>query len=54
MPKKPPRREAPISDGRDLLVDELTDEDGRKFRDLDRVGAMTPDTDAEKPARKPR
>jgi hypothetical protein len=53
MPKDPNEREAPITDGRGLFADELTDREGRKVRDLDRVGAMTPDTDSEDRAKRP-
>ncbi len=52
MPKNPNDREAPITDARGLMADELTDHEGRKIRDLDRVGAMTPDTDSEEGAKR--
>jgi hypothetical protein len=51
MPRAPEEREAPITDARGLVRDELTDREGRKVRDLDRVGAMTPDTDSENGAK---
>lgn len=52
MPKDPNEREAPITDARGIIADDLTDREGRKVRDLDRVGAMTPDTDSENGAKR--